>query len=112
LEVKINELQTVITSNLDRSIRDFMEGYQPKTKIEKHVRGDLIAEPQSILAAQRNYCSLCSGMYTWLMMLSEQIYTAEPLVHEPSMSEGEMAIENLKRHKSSGIYQISAEPIK
>jgi len=45
-------------------------------------------------------------------MLDGQIYTAEPLVHEPSMSEGEMAIENLKRHKTSGIYQIPAEPIK
>jgi len=46
------------------------------------------------------------------MILGGQTYRAEPLVHEPSMSEGEMPIENLKRRKSSGIYQIPAEPIK
>jgi hypothetical protein len=56
--------------------------------------------------------SLSSGMYMWFMMLGGQMYGAEPLVHQPSMSEGEMAIENLKRHKSSGIYQIPAESIK
>jgi hypothetical protein len=45
-------------------------------------------------------------------MLGGQIYRAEPLVHEPSMSEGEMAIENLKIHNSSGIQEIPADPIK
>jgi hypothetical protein len=39
------------------------------------------------------------------------IYTAEPLVPEPSAFEIEMAIEKLKRHKSPGIDQIPAELI-
>jgi hypothetical protein len=49
----MNFKQTVITrtSNLDRGIRDFKKGYQPRTNIVKHVKGDLVAEPQSILAA-------------------------------------------------------------
>jgi hypothetical protein len=40
------------------------------------------------------------------------IYTAKPLVPEPSDSEIEMAVEKLKRHKSQSIDQISAELIK
>jgi len=40
------------------------------------------------------------------------IHTAEPLVLEQSVFEIELAIENLKSHKSPGINQISAELIK
>jgi hypothetical protein len=41
-----------------------------------------------------------------------EIHTAELLVPEPSASEIELAIEKLKSHKSPGIDQIPAEPIK
>jgi len=41
-----------------------------------------------------------------------KIYTAEPLVSEPSAFEFEMATEKLKRHKSPGIDQMAAELIK
>jgi hypothetical protein len=41
-----------------------------------------------------------------------EIHTAEPLVPEPSAFEVELAIENLKRHKSPGIDQITSELIK
>jgi hypothetical protein len=41
-----------------------------------------------------------------------EVCTAEPLVPEPSAFEVEMAIEKLKRHKSSGTDQIPAELIK
>ena len=51
--------------------------------------------------------SACMG----LRMLAE-IHTAEPLVHEPSASEVELAINKLKSHKSPGIDQIPAELIK
>jgi len=37
-----------------------------------------------------------------------EIHTAEPLVLEPSVFEIEMAIEELKRHKSPGFDQIPA----
>ena len=46
------------------------------------------------------------------MILSTQIYTAEPLVPEPSAFEIELDIEKLESHKSSGIGQIPAELIK
>jgi len=38
-----------------------------------------------------------------------EIHTAEPLVPEPSVSEFELAIDKLKRHKSPDIDQIPAE---
>ena len=41
-----------------------------------------------------------------------EIHTAEPLVREPSAVKFELAIENLKSHKSPGIDQIPAELIK
>jgi hypothetical protein len=48
----MNFKYTAITrSNLDRGIHDFKKGYQPRTNIVKHVKGDLVAEPRSILAA-------------------------------------------------------------
>jgi hypothetical protein len=37
-----------------------------------------------------------------------EIQTADPLVPEPSAFDVVMGIENLKRHKSSGIVQIPA----
>jgi hypothetical protein len=37
-----------------------------------------------------------------------EIHTAEPLVLEPSAFEVELAIENLKSHKSPGTEQIPA----
>jgi ABC-type glycerol-3-phosphate transport system permease component len=38
-----------------------------------------------------------------------EIHTAEPLVHEPSPFEVEIAIANMKRYKSPGSDQIPAE---
>jgi len=46
------------------------------------------------------------------MMLGRQIHTVEPLVHEPSASEFELAIEKLTSYRSPGIDQIPAELIK
>jgi len=42
----------------------------------------------------------------------KEVHTAEPLVLEPSASEFELAIDELKSHKSPGIDQILAELIK
>ena len=41
-----------------------------------------------------------------------EIHTAEPAVPEPSAYEFGVAIEKLKRYKSSGVDQIPAELIK
>jgi len=47
-----------------------------------------------------------------LVMLGRQIHTAEPLVPEPSAIEVELAVVELKSHKSPCIDQILAELIK
>jgi hypothetical protein len=39
------------------------------------------------------------------------MHTAEPFVPEPSASEAEVAVGQLKRYKSPGVYQIPAELI-
>jgi len=51
-------------------------------------------------------------MYTGLVILGGQKYTAEPLVSEPRTFEFDMVTEKLKRHMSSGIDQIPAKLIK
>jgi len=44
--------------------------------------------------------------------IQTEVHTAEPLVPEPSVVEFELAIEELKSHKSSGSDQIPSELIK
>jgi hypothetical protein len=56
--------------------------------------------------------SLSCSIYWVNEVRQTEIHTAEPLVHEPSVFEFEMAIEMLKGHKSPGINQIPAELIK
>jgi hypothetical protein len=41
-------------------------------------------------------------------MLGRQMHTPEPLMPEPSASEFEIAIDELKSHKSPGTNQIPA----
>ena len=48
-------------------------------------------------------------LYMGLMMLSREIYTAEPLVPEKSAFDVELAIEKLKCHEPPGTEQIPVE---
>ena len=61
-------------------------------------------------------CSECLPLVTDINFNNDDIqtatHTAEPLVTEPSVFEVELAIEELKHHKSSGIDQIPSELIK
>ena len=52
------------------------------------------------------------SMYMDLVVRQREIHTAEPLLPELNAFKFEMAIENLKSHKSPGIEQIPAELIK
>jgi len=98
--------------DLYRSINDFKEGYQPRCNIVKDEKGDLVADPHSIMARWRNYFSQLFNVHGVKDVGQAEIHTAEPLVPEPSASEVELAIEKLKSHKSPGIDQILAELIK
>jgi len=73
---------------------------------------DLVADSHSILARRRIYFSQILNVHGINDVRQTEIYTAEPLVTEPSASEVELAIEKLKGHKSPGIDQIPAELIK
>jgi hypothetical protein len=98
--------------DLYRGISDFKKGYQPRTNVVKDEKGDLVADSQSIVARWRNHFFQLLNVHGIKDVRQTEMHTAEPLVLEPSASEFEMAIENLKKHKSPGIDQIPAELIK
>jgi hypothetical protein len=64
------------------------------------------------LARWRNYFSQLSNIHGDNDVRQTEIYTAEPLVPEPSVFEVEMAVEKLKRYKSPGTGEIPAELMK
>jgi hypothetical protein len=87
-------------------------GYQPRTNIVKDEKGDLVADSRNILARWRKYFYQLLNVHGVNYVRQAEIYTAEPLVTEPSASEVELAIEKLKSHIYPGIDQIPAELIK
>ena len=116
MRAKIEELETNSKINnirdLYRGINDMKNGYQPRTRIVKDEKGDLVADSHSIMARWRNYFSQILNVHGVSDVMQAEIHTAEPLVPEPSALEFELAIEKLKSHKSPGIDQIPAELIK
>ena len=88
------------------------KGYQPRTKIVKDEKGDLVADSHSIMARWRNYFSQILNVHGVNDVKQAEIHTAEPLVSEQSSLEVELAIEKRKSHTSPGIDQIPAELIK
>ena len=66
----------------------------------------------NILSRWRNHFSHLLYVHGVNDVRETEIHTAEPQLPEPSVFEIEMVIEKLKRHKSPGIDQPSAELIK
>jgi len=116
LKAKIEEMETNSKINnirdLYRGINDIKKGYQPRTRIVKDEKGDLVADSHSIMARWRDYFSQILNVHGVSDVRQAEIHTAEPLVLKPSALEVELAIEKLKSHKSPGIDQIPAELIK
>jgi len=95
---------------LYRGISAFKKSYQPRNNIVKDKKDDLVRDCHSILAKWRNHFSkLLNGVSD---VRQAEVHAGEPLVPEPSAFEVEMAIGELKRHKSPGIEQISGDLIK
>ena len=67
----------------------------------------MLTDSHDILARWRNNFSQLLNVHGVNDIRQTGIHTAEPLVPEPSVSEFELATENLKRHKQPGIDQIS-----
>jgi len=98
--------------NLYRGFNDFKKGYQPRTNIVKEEKGGLVTGSQSILFRWRERISQLFNAHGVSNVRQREIHTTEPIVPEPCAFELDMAIEELKGHKSPGIDQIPAELIK
>jgi hypothetical protein len=115
LKDKINELEL---SSKNKNIRDlyratneFKKGYQPRTNLVKDERVGLLADTHRILNRWKNYfCQLWNVLGVSGVRQTE-MHIAEPFVSEPSASEVEATIGELKRYKFPGVDQIPAELI-
>ena len=72
----------------------------------------MVTDSHSMLARCRNHFSKLLNVQRVSSDRQTEIHTIEPLLPGLSAFEVEMAIENIVRHKSPGIDQISAEMIK
>ena len=90
-------------------ISDFKKGYRPRTIIVQDEKSDLVTFCHSILANWRNHFSQLLNVHGVNDVSLTEIHKAELLVPEANTFEFEMAIEKLKRHRSSGIDQIPSE---
>jgi len=103
-EAKIEELETNSKIQnirvLCRGISDFKRGYQPSCNTVKDEKGDLVADPHSIVARWRTYFSQLFNVHGVKDVGQAEIHTAEPQVPESSASEVELVIDKLKSHKS------------
>jgi hypothetical protein len=75
----------------------------------KDEKGGLVTHYHSTLASWRNHFPQILNVLGVNDVRQTEIPIAEPLMHEPSAFEVEMAIEKLKRLKSLGTDQIPAE---
>ena len=107
LKAKFGEPETNSKVNhvrdLYRGINDFKKGYQPRTITVKDEKGELVANPNSIMASWRNYFSQLLNVHEDNDVRQSEIHTVEPLVPEPSAFEVELPIGKLKNHKSPSI---------
>jgi hypothetical protein len=115
LKDKINELAMNSKNNnirdLCRGINEFKRGYQHRSNLVKGENGDLLADSNYILNRWKNYFFQLLNVQNVSDVRQIEIHTAEPLVPDPSCLEVEIAITKLKKCKSPGSDQISAEPI-
>jgi len=88
LKAKINELETNSTKwsirYLYRAINDFKKGYQPKTKMVKDEKGDLVADRHSVLTRYRNCFPQLLNTHGVKDIRQTEIHSAESLVPQPS----------------------------
>jgi hypothetical protein len=116
LKSKINELET---NNKNKNIRDlyrgkneFKKGYQPGINIIKDENGNLLTDSQNVLNRWKNFFNQVLNVHEVHDVRQMEIHKAEPLVPEPNLVKVDIAIGKLKRYKSLGTNQISAELMK
>ena len=72
----------------------------------------MVADCNSVLGRWRNHFSQLLNVHWVNDDKQTEVHTAEPLVPEPSVFEFELATEELRCHKLSGIDQIPSEMFK
>jgi hypothetical protein len=77
----------------------------------KDENGDLLPDSHNILNRYKNYFSQLLNVHNVSDVRQIEVHTAEPIVLGPSQLEVEIAIAKLKKYKSPGSDQISAELI-
>jgi hypothetical protein len=79
--------------------------------MDKRPKLDLLADSHNTLNKWKNYFSQLLNVHRFSDVRQIEIHTAEPLLPDSSPLEVEIAIAKLKRYKSPGNDQISAELI-
>ncbi|KAJ4439290.1 hypothetical protein ANN_07411 [Periplaneta americana] len=108
LKEKLNEVEANSKNknirDLYKGIKEFKNGYQPRVNVIKDENGDLLADSPSILNRWKNYFAQLLHVHRPNRNDRDEIeiQTAEPFIPEPTLSEVEIAIENLKKYKSPG----------
>ena len=69
----------------------------------------MFSDPYSIVVTCRKHFSQLLKYIGLKIVRQNEMHATEPLLTEPSAFDDELAIENLKIHKSPGIEQILAE---
>jgi hypothetical protein len=82
LKDKINELESNSKNknirDLYRGIKEFKKGYQPRTNFVKDERGDLLADPRTILNRWKNYFCQLLNVHRAGDVRQTEMHTAEP----------------------------------
>jgi hypothetical protein len=94
---------------LFRGINNFRKGYQPRSNLLKDEKIEMLAD-SNIFNFWKTFSQLLTVQGASDVRQIE-IHTADPLVCDPILLVVEIAIAKLKRYKSPGSDQISAEPI-
>jgi hypothetical protein len=114
LKNEVNELamnSKTKVRDLCRAINEFKWGYQPRNNLVKDENGALLADSHNILNRWKNYFSQLLNVHNVSDVRQIEVHMAEPLVLGPSRLEVEIAIAKLKKYKSPGSDEISAELI-
>jgi hypothetical protein len=100
LKYKITELEANSKNKsireLYRGINEFKKGYQLRTNLVKNEAGDLLAGTHKILNRCKNHSCQLLNVHGTGDVRQTEMHTAEPFMPEPSDSEIEVDIENLK----------------
>jgi hypothetical protein len=111
LRNKINETETQSKNkkieDLYRGINEFKKGYQPRTKLVKRDRYDLLKDPNKTLN-RIYYCQLLNVPGAGVVKLNA-MHTAELLVTGTRATAVEGVIGKLKIYKLPGVHQIPVE---